>query len=150
MAKHKHHDMIIEWAKNTSRVVQWSLTGRDDHWNDCTIPPQWDANHMYRFKPEEVYVYLLKYNVVKNYTSTSKSNSMNLYTICAYSDSKSQMEELKIQYQHTLIFSDLTKAYKTHVRNLQMFKVKTDNDNVIWKEIEQIPNEDIPKIWGDK
>lgn len=146
--KHKHYDMIVEWAKNTSRTVQWSRTGRDDHWYDCTIPPQWDDNHMYRFKPEEVYVYLLKYNVVKNYTSTSKSNSMNLYTICAYSDSKSQMEELKIQYEHTLRFSDLTKAHTSHVTNLQMFKVKPDNG--IWKEIEQIPNEDISKIWNNK
>ena len=48
--KHVHHDMIIEWAKDTSQVVQRYYGG------GVWLPeqyPQWYKNDKYRFKPAE-------------------------------------------------------------------------------------------------
>ena len=55
--RHVHHDMIVEWAKEPSRVVQW----RDNDgcsWKDCSEDevhpyPVWDMDVQYRFKPTE-------------------------------------------------------------------------------------------------
>ena len=50
MTKHVHHDLIQEWIKDTSRVVEsqnsyghWSVVGA----------PNWNPNCQYRFKPAE-------------------------------------------------------------------------------------------------
>lgn len=55
--RHVHHDMIVVWAKDPSRAVQW----RDNEaciWQDCSDDdmnpyPVWDVNVQYRFKPEK-------------------------------------------------------------------------------------------------
>lgn len=54
---HVHHDMIVEWAANPSRVVQWR-DNDDCVWLDCSEDevhpfPVWDMNTQYRFKPVE-------------------------------------------------------------------------------------------------
>ena len=49
MTKHVHHDMIIEWAKDTSRVVQYQSA--PDRWV-TTYRPAWEPLAKYRFKPE--------------------------------------------------------------------------------------------------
>lgn len=48
--KHVHHDMIVEWAKDTSRVVE----GEADrgHWVTVSNPVWW-PHVTYRFKPAE-------------------------------------------------------------------------------------------------
>jgi len=54
--RHIHYDMIVEWAANPSRVVQFY----DDEYYDCGWkavtgqPPMWHTNKRYRFKPEEL------------------------------------------------------------------------------------------------
>ena len=48
--KHVHHDMIVEWAKDTSRVVE--IRGMDGTWRE-TIAPTWGTQSEYRFKPAE-------------------------------------------------------------------------------------------------
>ena len=47
--KHVHHDMIIEWAKDTSRVVEVET---DTGWQVINTPV-WRADSEYRFKPAE-------------------------------------------------------------------------------------------------
>jgi len=47
--KHVHHDMIVEWAKDTSRVVQKCMYGT---WSDDP-DPKWNPDYKYRFKPAE-------------------------------------------------------------------------------------------------
>lgn len=47
--KHPHHDMIVAWAADTSRVVQcWQTT---QEWLDIE-QPNWNREGKYRFKPE--------------------------------------------------------------------------------------------------
>ena len=48
--KHVHHDMIIEWAKDTSRVVE--IRGVEGTWRETTAP-SWATHIEYRFKPAE-------------------------------------------------------------------------------------------------
>ena len=48
--KHVHHDMIIEWAKDPSRVVE--IRGVDWVWRE-TVAPTWGTQNEYRFKPAE-------------------------------------------------------------------------------------------------
>ena len=49
--KHVHHDMIVEWAADPSRVVQ---SRRLDHHGWAVDPcPQWLPYWQYRFKPAE-------------------------------------------------------------------------------------------------
>ena len=49
--KHVHHDMIIEWAKDTSRVVE-SRNFLHHEW--IVVPhPKWHPTWQYRFKPAE-------------------------------------------------------------------------------------------------
>ena len=52
--KHPHHDLIVEWAKDTSKQVQ--ILDDDDtdleYWCDC-YNPTWDIRSKYRFKPRE-------------------------------------------------------------------------------------------------
>lgn len=51
MIKHPHHDLIIAWAADTSRVVQWSPNSL--YWLDCEAgPPDWNPELFFRFKPE--------------------------------------------------------------------------------------------------
>ena len=47
--KHVHYDMIIEWAKDTSRVVEEET---DTGWQVINHPV-WKADCEYRFKPAE-------------------------------------------------------------------------------------------------
>ena len=49
--KHVHYDMIVEWAKDTSRVLQSSYCS-DDIWNNEEVPI-WHPHKKYRFKPAE-------------------------------------------------------------------------------------------------
>ena len=51
--KHPHFDLIVEWAKDTSRVVQ-CRSHRTGEWNDCNDVniPGWLPSYEYRFKPE--------------------------------------------------------------------------------------------------
>jgi len=51
--KHVHHDMIVEWAKDTSRVVEIQLLGVESNRWWATIHPDWREDRQYRFKPEE-------------------------------------------------------------------------------------------------
>ena len=49
--KHIHHDMIVEWAKDISRVVQSSHYSEDIWYNEDV--PIWHPRKKYRFKPAE-------------------------------------------------------------------------------------------------
>lgn len=49
--KHVHHDMIVEWAKDTSRVVEVRGKGTDE-WL-ISQDPVWRDYLLYRFKPAE-------------------------------------------------------------------------------------------------
>jgi hypothetical protein len=46
--KHIHHDMIIEWAADTTRVVQLYV---GEEWTDVDNPT-WERFIKYRIKPE--------------------------------------------------------------------------------------------------
>ena len=52
--KHVHHDMIVEWVKDTSRVVQrlnrFTNTWIDEGW------PNWYPGCVYRFEPKHIVV----------------------------------------------------------------------------------------------
>ena len=49
--KHPHYDLIVEWAKDTSKKWQ-HLYG--DSWHDCgEAGPVWNPNIKYRIKPRE-------------------------------------------------------------------------------------------------
>lgn len=48
--KHVHHDMIVEWAADPSRVVQ-RYYGAGVWFDERS--PQWYPNDKYRFKPAE-------------------------------------------------------------------------------------------------
>jgi len=50
MTKHKHHDVIVAWAADTSKVVQ-TLSEDGKEWID-TLGPQWNKHQQYRIKPE--------------------------------------------------------------------------------------------------
>ena len=53
--KHPHAEMIIEWANDTSKVVQIlndDDDGSDGLWADVR-KPSWDVHSEYRFKPRE-------------------------------------------------------------------------------------------------
>jgi len=52
--KHIHYDMIVEWATNPSRVVQY-YNEKDCVWYDAphNNKPLWNPETRYRFKPEE-------------------------------------------------------------------------------------------------
>lgn len=50
--KHVHHDMIVEWAKDTRRKVE-VYSGYMDHWHTITSSPTWKPDCKYRFKPAE-------------------------------------------------------------------------------------------------
>jgi hypothetical protein len=49
--KHKHADLIREWALDTSKVVQYAASPLGE-WQDCAEFPTWGTNFEYRFKPE--------------------------------------------------------------------------------------------------
>jgi hypothetical protein len=49
--KHVHHDMIVEWAKDTSREVEVYFPGIKT-WS-ATPSPEWREDRQYRFKPAE-------------------------------------------------------------------------------------------------
>jgi hypothetical protein len=49
--KHVHHDMIVAWAADTSRVVE-VYSDSLDYWRSVDIPT-WSPNCVYRFKPAE-------------------------------------------------------------------------------------------------
>jgi hypothetical protein len=54
--KHVHHDMIVAWAKDTSRVVE--IRGVDWAWRE-TVAPTWGTQNEYRFKPAEPKKYIV-------------------------------------------------------------------------------------------
>lgn len=49
--RHPHHDVIVQWAADTSKVVQWrhgsELWYDDEKWNHS-----WNPHREYRIKPE--------------------------------------------------------------------------------------------------
>ena len=49
--KHVHHDLIVEWAKDTSKEVQVDIFGNGEWLYSSN--PRWDVNSKYRFKPRE-------------------------------------------------------------------------------------------------
>lgn len=51
MSRHKHHDVIVAWAADTSKVVQ-CFDLRKDQWVDHIYEPQWYLDREYRLKPE--------------------------------------------------------------------------------------------------
>ena len=55
MKKHVHHDLIIAWAANPSRVVEELV--KEPYFGSSTWMrinnPTWDPTKQYRFKPEE-------------------------------------------------------------------------------------------------
>lgn len=48
MTRHCHYDVMIEWAADTSKVVQHKDCGK---WMDCVYPPTWSTSKEYRIKP---------------------------------------------------------------------------------------------------
>lgn len=51
--KHVHHDMIVEWAKDPSRVVECKAPD-NDAWTVLNHP-SWHTDVQYRFRPERVF-----------------------------------------------------------------------------------------------
>lgn len=49
--QHVHHDLIVEWAKNPSRIVECKSFS-DSQWN-VVNDPSWYPENQYRFKPDE-------------------------------------------------------------------------------------------------
>ena len=47
--KHKHAELIKAWADG-AEIQQYMISL--DGWEDCTYDPSWNANKMYRIKPE--------------------------------------------------------------------------------------------------
>ena len=52
--KHKHHDLIVAWAADTTRKVEVLRNGR---WFEAD--PAWDPREEYRFAPVKHDVWLL-------------------------------------------------------------------------------------------
>ena len=50
--KHKHHDMIVAWAADTSRVVQYRHSGMPKGVWSTVNTITWEKDIEYRFKPE--------------------------------------------------------------------------------------------------
>ncbi len=48
--KHKHYDVMVEWAADTTKVVQFK--DADGHWKDCEQVNNWATWIEYRIKPE--------------------------------------------------------------------------------------------------
>ncbi len=57
--KHVHHDLIQEWIKDTSRVVERRRL--PSHSWAIDIDPEWHPAHLYRFKPAEQKYILVNY-----------------------------------------------------------------------------------------
>ena len=53
MQRNKHEKLIQEWAKDTSRVVQYRLDYARP-WTDLYKVPQWDEIYEYRLKPYDI------------------------------------------------------------------------------------------------
>lgn len=50
--KHPHHDLIVEWIKDTSKIIQ--VKKGVDEWSDCNpMSVYWLFSCEYRFKPRE-------------------------------------------------------------------------------------------------
>ena len=49
--QHKHHDMIVDWAKNTDLKVEFK-SKYNGSWMEVAWP-DWDDEYEWRFKPEE-------------------------------------------------------------------------------------------------
>lgn len=52
--KHPHHDLIVEWAKDTSKVVQQYY--QKSHLWVTDENPRWDIEAKYRFKPQREFI----------------------------------------------------------------------------------------------
>lgn len=52
--KHPHHDLIVEWAKDTSKQPQIKKLANDSEWEDCRIHAVIsNPNFLARLKPRE-------------------------------------------------------------------------------------------------
>lgn len=58
--KHVHHDIIVEWAKDPSRKIQFRLD-KVDAWSNLTTHPTWIPSMLYRFKPEPIVIKYREY-----------------------------------------------------------------------------------------
>ena len=58
--QHVHHDMIVAWAKDPSRKLQFKV-GKADNWVDMSVQPGWNPDMFYRFKPEPVVIKYREY-----------------------------------------------------------------------------------------
>lgn len=82
--RHIHYDMIVEWAKDPSRIVQFY----DDEYYDCGWkdvvgqPPMWYTDKLYRFKPAEPE----RVSLAGVFPVTSFTDD-ELYTVVAQGDS---------------------------------------------------------------
>lgn len=54
--KHRHHDLIVQWAADPSRVLEYSST--KGIWNRVTGSPKWDESVEYRLAPRKHVVWL--------------------------------------------------------------------------------------------
>lgn len=56
--RHPHADMIIEWANDTSKVVEFYAPCYPDEGWTVTEDPSWYKEYEYRFKPEREFLRL--------------------------------------------------------------------------------------------
>ena len=69
MTPHKHHDLIVAWAKGAQ--IQCQVFGKPNQWFDIDNPDWLDA-YTYRIKPNPDVV-LYKYICTKGFTYTRDS-----------------------------------------------------------------------------
>lgn len=50
--KHKHHDLIIEWAKDPDNVIVQYRGPNGEWWDAAPIAPSWYIDSEYRIKPK--------------------------------------------------------------------------------------------------
>jgi len=56
LIKHKHHDLIVAWARGAQiQVGAQYKDGTKSVWQDIQITPMWNKNTEYRIKPEREY-----------------------------------------------------------------------------------------------
>ena len=73
--KHKHHDMIVAWAANPSRVVEY-YNYSQDKWKSFDSP-SWDASLQYRFADEAPEREFPKTNLRGEYLAEIYENEYN-------------------------------------------------------------------------
>jgi hypothetical protein len=82
--KHKHYDVMMEWAADTSKIVQ--VRDTDTRWMDIEHP-SWDIYLQYRIKPDpkpdqSLYLYLSDYgrsvHVLNGFNTVNTERIANL------------------------------------------------------------------------